>query len=133
MKIRHTGTEQAGKAAPGKGRVRRSLPAALVATVAGASALLTTAPAQAVESCNSTRVCFYGNDGHITNFDPDVEFLPCSVGFGDWWTGFYQIRNRSNRALTVKGQNGAILSRLDPGETIAYTPSAAYTFCIWGL
>ncbi|MFF9346902.1 hypothetical protein [Streptomyces sp. NPDC014734] len=113
---------------------RTGLRALLVAAAVGAmTGTVAAAPAQAADSCNSTRVCFYQRDGTIKNIDPDAFFPKCSTGAVQYGSGIDKAYNRSNRALSVYAENGATLSRLDPGETIKYTPSAVYGFCIWGL
>ncbi|MGW2043614.1 hypothetical protein ACWCPF_00315 [Streptomyces sp. NPDC001858] len=113
---------------------RTGLRALLVTAAVGAmTGTVAAAPAHAADSCNSTRVCFYEPDGTIKNIDPDAFFFKCSSGGLIFMNGIDKAYNRSNRALSVYSESGAALSRLDPGETIDYTPSAVYAFCIWGL
>ncbi|MFE4383449.1 hypothetical protein [Streptomyces cyaneofuscatus] len=113
---------------------RAALRALLVTAAVGAmTGTVISAPAHAAPSCNSTRVCLYQTDGTIKNIDPDAFFPKCSTGTVRWGSGIDKAYNRSNRALSVYASNGASLSRLDPGETINYTASATYGFCIWGL
>lgn len=108
-----------------------------VAAVGAVTGTTLSAPAhaqtQAAATCNSTRVCFFAPNGSVRNLDPDAIFPKCSSGLVADWTNIDTARNRSNRALSVYAENGASLSRLDPGETINYTASALYRFCIWGL
>jgi hypothetical protein len=86
-------------------------------------------------SCNSTRVCFYAADGDIKDLVPSAQFLPCSLGYSAW-TAIAKAWDRSNVSLNVvlAKSDGTLvpISRLDPGETIVYTPSAIYGFCIAG-
>ncbi|MGC5343552.1 hypothetical protein ACPXCE_19095 [Streptomyces sp. DT24] len=114
--------------------VRKKRTALLTAAAAGilASGAMTATPAQADTTCNSGRLCLIESSGNIRNIDPDIVIPACSVGTV-WISGIDTARNRSNRAFSVWGSNGASLSRLDPGETIDYTPSASYRFCRWGL
>ncbi|MFG3029207.1 hypothetical protein ACGFZJ_11905 [Streptomyces sp. NPDC048253] len=104
---------------------------AAVTLIMGAVA---TAPAaQAAETCNSTRLCLYAPNGSIANIDPDVAIPACSTGGLTQLYNLEKAYNRSNRAFTVYSESGALLSRLDPGETITYTPTSYYYFCRWGL
>jgi hypothetical protein len=115
-------------------RYRTISKALAVAAAAGAlTAALAAAPAQAATTCNSGRVCFIGTSGDVLNLDPDIAFPKCSTGAAAPYSGIDTARNRSNRALNVYLSPGTPISRLDPGETIDFTPAATYHFCLWGL
>ncbi|MGW5351448.1 hypothetical protein ACWERV_13160 [Streptomyces sp. NPDC004031] len=119
-------------------KVRLGVLSSVVAGLVGVSGMLATAPAQAAESCNSTRVCFWLTDNTIRNIDPGAFFYPCSYGpaYFQATDDLTQARNRSTTALSVFLYKGsgvfAEVSQLDPGDTIQYTAGATYAFCIAG-
>lgn len=131
-------SQRAKRRALGVRKVRLGVLSTLVAGLVGVSGMLATTPAQAAESCNSTRVCFWLTDNTIRNIDPEAFFYPCSYGlpYLQITDDLKQARNRSSTALSVfLYQGGGVfveVSQLDPGDTIQYTEGAAYGFCIAG-
>ncbi|MFI0939240.1 hypothetical protein [Streptomyces sp. NPDC021020] len=121
---------------------KRSRPLAATCIAAGVLALgaLTTAPAQASTTCNSTRICLHQPNGNITNVD--VSTVPHCVYNGA--TSQYPgpigndyIRSRSIYAVAMYyDSNGD--GRLADSEafylskevTVTLNPNSRYYYCL---
>ncbi|MFD8466793.1 hypothetical protein ACFV10_17000 [Streptomyces cyaneofuscatus] len=110
--------------------IRKILRSLLVVGLVGVTTSGLSSSAQAAQSCNSWRLCIYKTSGKIVNLDPDIAIPFCDTGDNWHGIGFNKARNRTGSiSFRVIGQNGDTLSRLDPGETIQYTPSHVYYMC----